>query len=190
MITLEELCEGVYEDLNGRVSAVECGSDTCRVTFECDDWNGDERRRRFEIAFREVAESTVTPSYCDSLVTLNDHPLLWRHNEEHAEAYFSSEPSNPIEIVGRLYEAHEQLFGGWRRLDEYLHADSVMLAGGHGLLARGPKQVVNGYLAAIGNSLRYSIVRGHTPQGSKQVMLFDDHYVVFQEAEVVEHKIG
>lgn len=186
MITLEELCEGVYEDLNGRVVAVKSDLDTYRVTFECDDWNDCEQRRRFEFAFNDVPESTVTPSYCDSLETFNAHPLLWRHNEEHAEVYFSSAPSNPMELIGRLYEAHERLFGGWRRL----HADSMMLEGGHGLLAKGPKQAVNEYLAAIGDSLCYSIVSGHTPKGGYRIMLFDNDYVVYRDVEVVEREIG
>jgi hypothetical protein len=189
MITLEKLCESVYEDLNGRVIAVQSDLDTYRVIFECDDWNDYEQRRRFEFAFSVVLESTVTPSYCDCLEVLDDHPILWRHNNEHFEAYFSSSPSNPLELIGRLYEAHERQFGGWRQLDEYLHANSVILAGGHGLLAKGPKQVVDEYLAAIGDRLRYSIVRGHTPQGGCRIMLFDNYYVVFRDVEVVEREI-
>jgi hypothetical protein len=190
MITLEELCEGVYEDLNGRVVSVESDLDTYRVIFECDDWKDHEQRRRFGISFKDVPESNATPSYCDSLETLNDHPILWRHNDEYVEAYFSSVPSNPVELIGRLYEAHERLFGGWRRLDEYLHANSAMLAGGHGMLVKGPKQAVDEYLAAIGDSLRYSIVRGHTPKGDCRIMLFDNNYVVYRDVEIVEQLIG
>ncbi|MEX2140877.1 MAG: hypothetical protein WD894_16555 [Pirellulales bacterium] len=189
-MTLEELCHGFYEDLNGRIVTVGLALDSYNVFFECDDWNDSDWRRRFELVFNDVPESTATPSASESLAAVADHPILWQHNEEHTAIFFSSTPANPMELMGLLYEVHERLFAGWRRMGEYLHADSTLLAGGHGLLAQGPRSVIAEYSKAIDGQLRYTVIPCHTPRGGYRVILFDECYVVFRDVKVVEHIIA
>ncbi len=188
MITFEELSEAVYEDLNGRIVSVSTDQETYHVLFECDDWRDNDRRRRFEFVFRDVPEATATPSASGNIQAAHEHPLLWQYNDEHVSMFFSAPPSQPLELLGSLYEAHTRLLGGWRELGDYLHASSELLHGGHGLFAKGPKRVIDDYSRVVGERLHHSIVRGHTPRGGYQVVLFDECYVVCQSVAVVEHE--
>ena len=191
MISFEELSKAVYEDLNGYIDTVTSDQMGYHVWFECDDWKDHDSRRRFELVFQDVVEATVTPAALDYVFARDEHPLLWQHNDEHVSMFFSSSPQRPKELVGRLYEAHQRLLAGWRTVPEYLHADSELLAGGRGLLARGPKRVIDVYATEIGNTLRFSIVAGHKPPGGYRVILFEQCYVICRSVSVIEHeKIG
>ena len=187
MIELEELSEAVYEDLNGQIVTVSVARDLYRVFFECDDWNNYDRRRRFELAFNDVPEATATPSSSGFLESVVDHPILWQHNDPHAAMFFSSPPMNALELIGRMHEVHEALFGKWPR-QEYRHANSKLLAGGHGLLAQGPLKVIDAYSSAIGDDVRYTVIPSYTPRGGYRLMLFDECYVVFRDVEIIEHE--
>jgi hypothetical protein len=186
MISFEELSESVYEDLNGQIIAVHAVENAYRVVFECDDWCKRDNRRRFELSFEDVRESTVSPSDCGSFHVADEHPLLWDHNDEHASMFFSSAPQEPTELVGLLYEAHTRLLAGWRELADYLHAGTERLGVGYGLLAEGPRQVISEYANIIGDRLRYTIIQGHKPFGGYRVVLFDECYVVCRNVSAIE----
>jgi hypothetical protein len=189
MITFDELSEAVYEDLNGRIVSVSTDQQAHHVLFECDDWRRDhDGQRRFELVFRDVPEATATPSVSGGIHAAHEHPLLWQHNDEHVSMFFSSSPSQPLELLGALYEAHSRLLGGWRELGDYLHASSELLRGGHGLFAKGPKRIIDDYSRVVGDRLHHAIVHGHTPRGGYQVVLFDECYVICQSVSVVEHE--
>ena len=66
MITFEQLCEAVYEDLNGQIVAVRSDDTGHRVSFECDDWNDYKNRRHFELLFEGVVEATTKPFWIRS----------------------------------------------------------------------------------------------------------------------------
>src|SRR5687768_17339095 len=91
-MTFEELSASVYEDLNGRITAVTTVKDSYHVTFECNDWRDYDLGRRFELIFSGVVEATATPSSCGSVQMADDHPLLWEHNDDSASLFFSSPP--------------------------------------------------------------------------------------------------
>jgi hypothetical protein len=186
-MTFEELSESVYEDLNGRIVTVSTNDQVYQVIFECDDWREHDRRRRFELAFEDVPETTATPSESGSLSVADDHPLLWQHNDESVSMFFSSAPSDPLALLGRLYEAHTALLAGWREMADYCYADSHILRAGLGRLADGPRRVIEEYARVVGDTLRYSIVQGHRPHGSYRVVLFDECYVVCRSVSVIEH---
>jgi hypothetical protein len=190
MITFEELSEAVYEDLNGRIVTVSADDKAYSIFFECDDWRDHTRRRRFEMVFEEVPEATARPSESGSLHIADEHPVLWQHNDGHVSMFFSSAPSQPLELIGQLYEAHTRLLGGWRELADYLHASSELLVSGHGLLAKGPRRVIDEYARVVGDKLRHSIVHGYTPRGGYRVVLFDECYVVCRRVSVVEHELA
>lgn len=188
MISFEEFSDAVYEDLSGRITTVTSDQKGYHVWFECDDWEGNDRRRRFELVFQDVVEATATPSGVDAIYAVDEHPLLWQHNDEHVSIFFSSSPARPCELVGRLYEAHHRLLRGWRELADYLHANSELLGGGRGLFARGPKRVIDQYAAVIGDSLQFSIVADHKARGGYRAILFDECYVICRSVSVVEHE--
>ena len=189
-MTFDELSESVYEDLNGRIVTVTTDYKTYRVIFECQDWGDYDRRRRFELIFEDVPEATATPSGCGCFHVTDDHPLLWQHNDETVAMFFSSASSAPLDLLGRLYEAHSALFGGWRELSDYWYAGSELLRVGYGQLADGPRRAIEEYARVVGDALCYSIVPGHTPRGRYRVVLFDECHVVCRNVSVIEHELA
>jgi hypothetical protein len=140
--------------------------------------------------FDDVPEATATPSSCGSFHVADDHPLLWQHNDESVSMFFSSASPEPFALLGRLHEAHAALFGGWRELSAYWDAGSELLRVGYGRLADGPRRAINEYARVVGETLRYSIVQGHTPRGGYRVVLFDECYVVCRSVSVIEHELA
>ncbi|MBL8821885.1 MAG: hypothetical protein JNJ77_04800 [Planctomycetia bacterium] len=189
-MSFDELSESVYEDLDGHIVTVSNDGKTYRIIFECDDWCGQERRRRFELIFQDVAEANATPSTCEYLHIVDEHPLLWQHNDESVSMFFSSALSEPQSLLGQLYEAHEALFGGWRKLSDYWYASSGLLRTGYGLLAEGPRRVIEEYARVVGDSLRYSIIHRHSPRGKYRVVLLNDCYVVCSSVSVNEQELS
>ncbi len=189
-MTFDELSESVYEDLNGHILTVTSDGETYCVIFECDDWRDNDRRRRFELVFEDVPEATATPSACGCFHIADEHPLLWRHNDESVSMFFSSASSEPFALLGRLHEAHTALFGGWRELSDYWQAGSELLRAGYGRLADGPRRAIEEYARVVGDTLRHSIVHGHTPRGGYRVVLFDECYVVCRGVSVIEHELA
>ena len=181
----EELSEQVYEDLNGRVTAIIKEDRTYQVIFECDDWLSPDRQRRFTLEFENVAEFHVIPRECGTIRTAVDHPLLWDHNEKHSSIYFSSSPDNPAEFLGLLYSAHQSLLSGWRPLGQYLHAGLSLLQKGDGLLAEGPTRVIEAYASVANGRVRYSIIHNHTPRGGYQIVFFEEDYIICQALPVI-----
>jgi len=189
-MTFDELSESVYEDLKGHIVTVSNDGITYRIIFECDDWRGHERRRRFELAFQDVAEANATPSMCEHFHIVDEHPLLWQHNDESVSMFFSSALSEPQTLLGQLYEAHAAMFGGWRELSDYWYAGSGLLRAGYGLLAEGPRRVIDEYARVVGDSLRYSIIHRHSPFGKYRVVLLNDCYVVCSSVSVNEEELS
>jgi hypothetical protein len=189
-MTFDELSESVYEDLNGSIATVSTDARTYRVIFECDDWCDCDRRRRFELVFDDVPEATATPSSCGSLHVADEHPLLWQHNDESVSMFFSTASPDPFALLGRLHEAQAALFSGWRELSAYWRAGSELLRCGNGRLADGPRRAIDEYARVVGDTLRYSIVNGHTPRGGYRVVLFNRRYVICRSVSVIEHELA
>ena len=189
-MTFDELSASIYEDLNGHIITVTADDRTLHVFLQCDDWQDHARRRRFELVFDDVAESTATPSSVGRVYVTSDHPLLWNHNDEHLAMYFSSAPLEPVELLGQLYEAHSRLLCGWRQLSDYLHAGLALMRQGYGQFAQGPRRVIEEYARVVGDRCRYSIIQGHTPRGGYRVVLFDECYVVCRDVSVVDHEVS
>ncbi len=185
-ITIEELCESVYEDLNGLIQVVSSEADSYRIRLSCDDWNDYTLRRRFDLICNEVVESTATPSFSSGVEFVDADPILWDHNTEHVSVYFSSRPESPEELLGKLFGVHEQLYRGKRELTRYLHADCKLLRDGYGLLAEGPRNVMDAYSNAIGDQLRLSMVKSRSPSARYRALLFDSCFVVCKKVEVAE----
>jgi len=191
MITLDELSNAVYEDLNGHIIEVSTRDDAVHLLFECDDWTNTAStratgRRRFDLRFHEVAECTATPSATGIIQVADEHPLLWNHNDEHVSMFFSSSPANPFELFGQLCVAHGQLFKGWRPVGDYLHAGPRLMHDGYGLFAQGPRRAVEEYQRIVEGKLRYSIIHGYRPHGGYKAVLFDTCYVICRSDSATE----
>jgi hypothetical protein len=187
-MTFEELNLHFYEDLQGGITSVLQVGETIQVHFECDDWDNYDKRRKFKLEFLNVVEAVMVPCEIGALELYTDHPLLWQHNEQHMLMYYASSP-NPYELIGKLYEVHNHLHKGWRSLSDYFYASVEWLKEGRGLLAEGPRRVIEEYGKTVGDSLRYSIVEGHVPKGGYRVFVFEKCFIVCKEVSVFEELV-
>ncbi|RFA26233.1 hypothetical protein CAI21_17280 [Alkalilimnicola ehrlichii] len=189
-MNIETLSEKVYEDLNGRITSVE-DSEGIVIYFLCDDWNGFSSSRVFQIQCFDVKESDIQPTFSGGVLFTAQHPLLWNHNETHGYLYYSSEPANRYEILGRVWEAHEKVFGGWRPLTDYAntyHAGQFIefCKGTHGQLAQGPRSVLDAYQSAVAGLLETKFVASFTPEGGYKALVFDTCFVICKSVAVTE----
>jgi hypothetical protein len=187
---IEELSEEVYEDLNGRIMSADHQDDTITLVYECDYWKDPDKRVSFLLRCKMVAETTVCPGVSCDLWWASEHPLLLNHNEKHGGLFFTSKPTNPHEVIGLLYQTHEDLFHGWRLLRDHInHCGKThkILASGNGLLARGPLPLLDLYQKSLGRLLKTNIVKSYTPDGGYSALIFDDTFVICKEVEVRHH---
>ncbi len=186
-MNIEELSENIYEDLNGRITAVDF-SDDLVIDFQCDDYNF---KRLFKITCQGVKESEVQPSASGVIDYTDTHPLLWNHNEPQGYLYYSSEAKNRYEILGRVWEAHERVFGGWRPLAEFAntyHAGQFIefCTGSNGQLAQGPKPLMELYQSSVDGHIKTNYVFSYNPDGGYKVLMFDTCFVICKSVVVAE----
>ncbi|CCK75783.1 conserved hypothetical protein [Oleispira antarctica RB-8] len=189
-MNIEELLEHVYEDLNGQITSVDSTGGLV-VNYECDDWNDYGKTRKFIITCVDVKESDIREFPSGDIDFLSEHQLLWNHNEPHGYLYYSSEPKNRYEILGRVWEAHELALKGWRPLTDYAntyHAGQFIefCKDSNGLLARGPKPILEKYRKAIAGLVTTNYVPSYTPDGGYKALIFDDGFVICKSVVVVE----
>lgn len=187
---IEELSDNLREDLKGQITQVNFGH-SLEIHFQCDDWRTNDVRRHFVISCHDVVEQEVKVSSSYEIDLLSQHPLLWNHNEPHGYLYYSSEPNNRYEVLGILYEAHEHVFGGWRPLSDYANTylggeliDFCM--GNNGLLAYGPKPIIDVYENAVADLLKTNYVPSYKPVGGFKALIFTSGFVICQSVVVTE----
>lgn len=186
IMLIEELSEYLYDDLNAEVISITKSYRGEVITLECDDKDNGDKKKRFSILCTNVQESTLTVGGVQEVKVVSEHPVLLEHNSERSQLMFSSAPENPFEVMGRLLEAHKSFYGHWRTLSDHLHANSVILSGGYGLIARGPRVVLQVYADAINKLLSVNIIDGHTPKREFMALIFDKQFVVCSAVEMME----
>lgn len=112
----------------------------------------DQADQVWRLQCRDVRRSRITNDQgIDALWIKTEHPLLLPHTKVVAELYFSSRPSDPDAAVGRLVEAHQSVVGGWFDCLHFFNLGPdrslrAMLNGGLGMLAAGPKPLIDSYM--------------------------------------------
>jgi hypothetical protein len=133
---------------------------------------------RYAFEFAGVCDATVVVGGIEEITVRNDHPVMWDYSERHENIYFSEAPSNPYEIIGRLFEAHKAVMHDWRPFAKYLSASSDVLTGGYGMLATGPVSLMTKYREATAGHLGTYSVFARDPKNQYQTVFFDDYYVI------------
>jgi hypothetical protein len=95
-------------------------------------------------------------------VTEVEHPLLARYADMHASLFFRGTIERPRDLVGALLEEHREACAEWISFDSLLEEHAmVALAQGHGLLARGPRRLLERYATVLErHGLEPSLVGG------------------------------
>lgn len=158
--------------------------------LECYDWEqysfnaynqGLLEKRFFEITCAHCIESTVTVGGFSDMAITNQHPLLFKYILPHSELYFSSAPENPYEILGLLVEAHKKSYQDWRPLSDCVNEDIIeVLQGGFGLLATGPKFIMDAYRFAISDMLKFNVIESDFSK-EYQLLLMSDGYIICRD---------
>ena len=188
---IESLAEAIYEDLNASLTAMHWLDPTALVvTLECDDWTNLERRRRFELKCLDPVEVRCSLGPLGKIGYSSEHPLLLEHSGPHSQLFFSSAPDSPGEVFLAAHAAISSVLLGWRDPQQFLcHSPNLfgeILAGGHGLMARGPASVIDALERSVGTMLRVKSLPSHTKSSHPVVLTIDTDFVVCASVEVSE----
>ena len=183
-MTIDELEPYLDEDSEAIIHDVRLADGVLKISLRCDDWNSD-GRLAFSIVCFDLATWTVTPGWVGCVHQTDDDPVLWEHNEDILSLYFSSAPVNPFELSGRLREALSALYHPSSPPSGSLHASAEILAGGSGMLASGPKSLIEPLRLVAEPFVSCSVVPGRTPVGGYKLLDFGRCYVVCRSFELV-----
>ncbi len=186
---IQEFCERFYEDLNGRIVAVNQAGADIAVDLTCQSWSGSGEWRLFRFMASEPAECNVRIGHTGLVMFTPDHILTFDHNSPHFDLYYSTSPNNPHEVLGVLWETHERVCGGWRPLAKYVNASPEELRQGNGLLARGPEPIIEQYKAAIARHMRVYSLPSYVPKGGYQALVFDASFLICRAVAVEEMEV-
>jgi len=189
-MSIEELSKELYEDLNGKITAIDY-TDELIIYFQCDDRKDYDVTRKYKITCYGVSESEVQPSNSGEIEFTNEHQLLWNHNEPRGYLYYSSEPESRYEILGRVWEVHERIYKGWRPLADNAntyHGGQFIefCKGSNGQLAHGPKPLLEAYEQAIKCKIKTNYVHSYQPVGGFKALVFDTCFVICKSVAVAE----
>ncbi|WDD99288.1 hypothetical protein [Thalassomonas actiniarum] len=186
-MNIEILCENIYEDLEGYISAIESTYMGISFIYETDHWDDFDKRIKLKIECEGVAESTLNIDAGGSFQLFTKHPVLDEYLGDSGVLYFSSKPENPNEIIGLLYSEHESYFGDWRDLSKYLNTNipfSELLSSGNGSLANAPINVLEIYKNAVSDYLNVNIVKSHKNDGGFKMLVVENTYIVCKSISV------
>jgi hypothetical protein len=103
----------------------------------------------------------------DYVLLTADHVVLWPHVQKQGELYFRGRPSDPLSLLGALVELHRDAVGNWFSVDRFLNLpgrSADILRGGHGLLAKGPVQLLDSYAKVLDDyGIRHSTLPPRDP---------------------------
>jgi hypothetical protein len=194
MIGIDELENAVYEDSNGQLIGGQWqDADTLTLAFECDDWHGSRRRRRFSLRCLQVREAHWNIGTVGGVAFEAEHPLLLDHDGSRAELYFSSKPASVGDVYLAAHIAIDAVVGGWRDRHRYLcHGPrqfAEVLAGGYGMLAQGPYAIVAAVEQAVNRLIAVNRLSHDALRALPKVLVLDRYFVVCSEVDVVEERI-
>ena len=183
-MTIDELEPYLDEDSDAIIHDVRLADGVLTIFLQFDDWKSD-GRLSCVVACSDLATWTVTTGWVGCIHQTDDDPVLWTHNEELRSLYFSSAPVNPFELSGRLREALAALYHPCSPPSGLLHASAEILAGGSGMLACGPRSVIEPLRKVAEPFVACSVVPGRTQVGGYKLLDFGRGYVVCRSIELV-----
>lgn len=87
----------------------------------------------------------ICPGLAHDLKMVQDHVLLWAHQQPETSLYVNGKADDHSCVVGVLFAKHKEVAQGWYPFGEVLHEPRLVLSLGFGLLARGPRPLMNAY---------------------------------------------
>ena len=108
----------------------------------------------WEVGVRHARVFSLVEFEFTAWTILDDHVLLWDHQEPFSQLNFRGPASRHGEVLWDLHERHRAIAGHWIPFDRYLNGAflSNRLSGGCGVLADGPDRLLREYAAVLSES--------------------------------------
>jgi hypothetical protein len=169
------------------------------LTLDC--WIHQADPETWTLRCENALAHSITSHCAGNLQLVRDHPSLWPFSR-YASAYFVGTPPDSEAAVGALYEAHREAVGSWIPFGNYLNdtpgpsgekilQPSELLAGGYGLLAKGPAKLLEVYKDALSRLgvevsisgfyapwINYTPSEATYPTDDPWALLLDSSYVI------------
>lgn len=188
-MNIETLADAFDEDLDGKIISVTLRSSVLELQLEYDDFLTPGHSRAVTLRCLDPKEFEVTPGYVGSIDHSQEHPLLLDHSGSQAQLFFSSAPSSPADVFYIAHRVLEAEFEGWRKPATYLNGTPEafwsLMAGGYGLLARGPHDPISALANAVRSQLDVNLVPSHDLRSPFSALTLDRQFVICRSVEVV-----
>ena len=111
-------------------------------------------------------EDRISFDYGESVLILQEHPLLWKFTDWQCNLYFSGTCADPAKLFYHMYHLHVRLFASFVPFEAFLNLTDFerlfKLQGG--LIAKGPRKLLQQYAKCLEEQgLGWSIIDGYRP---------------------------
>lgn len=122
----------------------------------------------WEVQITGVRDESIKSGFSHKLELLEEHPLLWAHNQLQTSLYFGQSTSKPHELFTEIYSTHLRLTRNWVPLNQYINANVSIIdlcKSPSGLFASGPIKILEEYQRVLeSHRMNPTIVGGHYPK--------------------------
>jgi hypothetical protein len=111
-----------------------------------------EPRQAWLVRCADARATRLSPGWKEVVEFFGTHPLLLPYTDRHVQLAFRGRPEEPRAVVGALWEAHLAATDGWFPFDAFFNGNlplAELIAAGGGILAEGPRSVLEAYSAAL-----------------------------------------
>src|SRR5512146_1372041 len=124
--------------------------------------------RTWRILCKDVRTYCIRNESTDTLESVSEHPVLLPFLASHVQLSFQGHPTDPLALIGDLYLAHQRTTQGWLALEDYLNSlldVETLLASGNGIIAEGPKPLLEAYASVLrAHECTYSFIAERPPR--------------------------
>ena len=124
----------------------------CEIVLDVRTGDADESRQAWRVQCADVRATRLSPGWRDAVEFVHTHPLLLPYTDAQVQLAFRGRPEQPRAVVGALWEAHQAATDGWLPFDAFLNRNvplAELIAAGGGILAEGPRSVLEGYAVSL-----------------------------------------
>ena len=149
---------GEFEALLGRmefenngglvVAAVRWPGHACELLLDVRTGDDGDARQCWRVQCADFRTSRLSVGWVNEAELTADHPVLLRYTQPHVQLGFMGRPPDSRLVVADLWEVHRSVTDLWYPFEEFLnHRVSLaqLLASNSGLLADGPRSLMDGY---------------------------------------------
>ena len=134
------------DDYFVRLDSITMESDRLLAVLLVRDYNDQATSSRWRITSQNVVDFQISEPWGDLLLDENNDVRALQHTDQRQELYFRGKAASPAQTVGLLLDAHSQVTQNRIAFLRYMNGSSLrLLENGFGLLASGPRFLMNAY---------------------------------------------